>query len=173
MCLLKNSFLALTITLYRVSSAAQSNAPSPNPVIDDDDEEEAFVYPGTTDEDDKESVAEEGFIYQPESPASSIHEPQVSPSPPPGVSQEQEVVEPPAQEARPSKIHPSPAQLEALQAAASSGDLALLKKLFTTALQNGEVESFALANDASPRTGLTAMHAAASRGYLDIVKWRM
>ncbi|KAH7887859.1 hypothetical protein F5I97DRAFT_1806415, partial [Phlebopus sp. FC_14] len=67
--------------------------------------------------------------------------------------------------------HPSPAQLEALSAAASAGDLALLKKLFATALQSGNIEAFALANDASSRTGLTALHAAASRGYLHIVKW--
>lgn len=68
--------------------------------------------------------------------------------------------------------HPSPAQLEALSAAASQGDLPLLKKLFATALQGGDLEAFALANDASSRTGFTALHAAASRGYLDIVKWR-
>ncbi|KAG6378849.1 hypothetical protein JVT61DRAFT_13129 [Boletus reticuloceps] len=66
---------------------------------------------------------------------------------------------------------PSPAQLEALSAAASQGDLALLKKLFDTALQSGDLEAFALANHASSRTGFTALHAAASRGYLDIVKW--
>ncbi|KAF7971765.1 hypothetical protein HWV62_19939 [Athelia sp. TMB] len=73
--------------------------------------------------------------------------------------------------ATPAQNHPSPAQLESLFAAASSGDLPLLQKLFTTALQTGNVENFALANDASSRTGLTALHAAASRGYLDIVKW--
>jgi hypothetical protein len=67
---------------------------------------------------------------------------------------------------------PSPAQLEALYAAASSGDLPLLKKLFQNSAQAGPVQPFALANDASPRTGLTALHAAASRGYIDIVRWR-
>jgi ankyrin repeat protein len=67
--------------------------------------------------------------------------------------------------------HPSPAQLESLYAAASSGDLSLLKKLFRNALQTGDVEAFALANDASSRTGLTALHAAANRGFLDVVKW--
>lgn len=73
--------------------------------------------------------------------------------------------------ATPVQHHPSPAQLESLYAAASSGDLPLLQKLFQTALQMGNVENFALANDASSRTGLTALHAAASRGFLDIVKW--
>lgn len=67
---------------------------------------------------------------------------------------------------------PSPAQLESLYAAASSGDLLLLKRLFRSALENGEVEHFALANDASSRTGFTTLHAAASRGYLEIVTWR-
>jgi hypothetical protein len=67
--------------------------------------------------------------------------------------------------------HSSPAQLEALYAAASKGDLALLKRLFRSALETGDVEAFALANDASSRTGFTALHAAASRGYIHIVKW--
>jgi hypothetical protein len=39
-------------------------------------------------------------------------------------------------------------------------------------LQTGNVESFSLVNGASSRTGSTALHAAAGRGYLDIVKWR-
>ncbi|KAF9534177.1 hypothetical protein CPB83DRAFT_320860 [Crepidotus variabilis] len=68
---------------------------------------------------------------------------------------------------------PSPAQLESLFAAASSGDLPLLKRLFKKAVENGEVEAFALANYASTRTGFTALHAAASRGYYDIAVWRM
>ncbi|KAF8222753.1 hypothetical protein L208DRAFT_1412956 [Tricholoma matsutake] len=67
---------------------------------------------------------------------------------------------------------PSPAQLESLCAAASSGDLPLLKRLFRNALETGDVEPFGLANDASSRTGFTALHVAASRGYLDIVMWR-
>lgn len=71
-----------------------------------------------------------------------------------------------------STPHPSPAQLESLYAAASSGDLPLLKRLFHNALDTGDVQPFALANDASTRTGFTALHAAASRGYLDIVTWR-
>jgi len=81
-----------------------------------------------------------------------------SPSPPP----------PP----RPLKQKPTQEQLEALYAAASSNDLQLLQKLFRNACQNEDVEEFALANDAAVRTGLTALHASASRGYLEIVKWR-
>lgn len=71
----------------------------------------------------------------------------------------------------PARRRPSPAQLEALYAAASSGDLRLFQNLFRNSLENGTVEPFGLANDASPRTGLTALHAAAARGYVDIVKW--
>ncbi len=73
----------------------------------------------------------------------------------------------------PTPPAPSPAQLEALYAAASSGDLPLLKRLFATALESGDVGSFSLANVASSRTGFTTLHAAASRGYLDIVTWCM
>lgn len=78
----------------------------------------------------------------------------------------------PAASAAPAPPHPSQAQLEALYGAASSGDLPLLKKLFHSVLQGGDVGAFALANDAPTRTGFTALHAAASRGYLDIVQWR-
>jgi ankyrin repeat protein len=73
----------------------------------------------------------------------------------------------------PRQVHASPAQLESLYAAASSGDLPLLKKLFENALESAEVEPFNLANDASSRTGFTALHAAASRGYHDIAVWCM
>lgn len=119
----------------------------------------------------------------------------------------------------PAQPHASPAQLEALYAAASSGDLPLLQRTINhsvnnasvsnylvdnasvdysvdstlvdrysvdnasvsnylvnnysvnNALQTGNLESFSLVNGASSRTGLTALHAAASRGYIDIVKW--
>ena len=71
----------------------------------------------------------------------------------------------------PAQPHASPAQLEALYAAASSGDLSLLQRIINNALQTGNVESFSLVNGASSRTGLTALHAAASRGYIDIVEW--
>ncbi|KAJ7047492.1 ankyrin repeat-containing domain protein, partial [Mycena alexandri] len=79
--------------------------------------------------------------------------------------------EEPSVPSAPPVQHPSPAQLESIYAAASSGDLPLLKRLFRNALESGNVEPFSLSNDASPRTGFTALHAAASRGYLDIVIW--
>jgi hypothetical protein len=81
-----------------------------------------------------------------------------SPSPPPP--------------ARPPKQKPTQAQLEALYAAATSNDLQLLQNLFRNACENEDVEPFAFANDAAVRTGLTGLHAAASRGYLEIVHWR-
>ena len=43
-------------------------------------------------------------------------------------------------------------------------------------LTDGEIwrqdEMFALVNDASPRSGLTVIHAAASRGHLEALRWR-
>jgi len=68
----------------------------------------------------------------------------------------------------PSK--PSPAQLEALFAIVSSGDLSMLTTFFKNALDSG-VQPFSLSNDTIPRTGSTALHTAASRGYIDIVAW--
>jgi hypothetical protein len=89
----------------------------------------------------------------------------------PGATDEPENGNEQASSAPVPKSHPSQAQLEALYAAASSGDFLLLQRLFRSAFEYGEVEAFALANDASSRTGFTALHAAASRGYINIVKW--
>ncbi|EKM80171.1 hypothetical protein AGABI1DRAFT_91442 [Agaricus bisporus var. burnettii JB137-S8] len=61
----------------------------------------------------------------------------------------------------PALTLPSPAQLESLYAAASSGDLPLLKRLFRSAVESNDVQQFSLANDASTRTGYTALHASA------------
>ena len=116
-------------------------------VSDNDSDEEEFVYPGVTDSFTDDTNA--SIIAQEVPPA------------------EPALVSTPA----PLQRHPSPAQLESLYAAASSGDLSLLQKLFRNALKIGDVEAFALANDASTRTGFTTLHAAASRGFLDLVKW--
>ncbi|KAG1833009.1 hypothetical protein EV424DRAFT_1342041 [Suillus variegatus] len=138
-----------------------------------DSEEEEFVYPGTTEE--TAVVAGGGESPSSENMATSIADPEAEqeqipislPMVPVDV-----IASPVSSPAIPAtQPHPSPAQLEALSAAASSGDLSLLKKLFQTASQGSQVEAFALSNDASPRTGFTVLHAAASRGYLDIVKW--
>lgn len=101
---------------------------------------------------EEENLDEEEFVY----PGASSDEPEV----------EQEEPQPQRQ-----PQPPSPAQLESLYAAASSGDLPLLQRLFRNALDSGDVQPFGLANDASSRTGFTALHAAASRGYLEIVIW--
>lgn len=152
----------------RVSSAAQSNAPSPGSALEDDDSDEEFVYPGVSGTAARDPLTD--LVSNQRS--ASVSPARATPSPDVSVSQEPPQAVPPPVEAKPAKAHPSPAQLESLQAAASTGDLNLLQRLFRTALRTGEVEPFALANDASPRTGLTALHAASSRGYLNIVKWR-
>lgn len=110
---------------------------------EEEPEDQAFIYPASDNDDD-----EEEFVY------------------PSAVTDIQPLtLHPPS--------HATEAQLEALYTAASSGDLLLLKRLFKTALESGSVESFSLANAASSRTGFTALHVAASRGYLDIATWRM
>ncbi|KAK1236712.1 hypothetical protein PQX77_000068 [Marasmius sp. AFHP31] len=115
---------------------------------------EHFSYPAPGAQADNDSDDE--FVYPgtEEAPSTSSKEEQV-----------EEVVQPPPQP------RPSPAQLESLCAAASSGDLPLLKKLFRNALDAGDVEAFSLANDASTRTGYTALHAAANKGHLNVIKW--
>jgi hypothetical protein len=146
------------------------------------EEEEEFVYPGISDVDADSGVLpvpsfdtitstsspSESQVAVPldssdltEYPSSNeaLHE--TSPSRP----------DPNPNPSLPAQRHASPAQLEALYAAASSGDLPLLQRIINNALQTGNVESFSLVNGASSRTGLTALHAAASRGYIDIVKW--
>ncbi|KAG1892597.1 hypothetical protein F4604DRAFT_1672578 [Suillus subluteus] len=137
-----------------------------------DSEEEEFVYPGITEE--TAAVASGGRPPSSEEVATSNTDPEAEeeqvpvslPMVPVDV-----ITSPVSPPAAPTQPHPSPAQLEALSAAASSGDLSLLKKLFQTASQGGQVEAFSLSNDASSRTGFTVLHTAASRGYLDIVKW--
>jgi ankyrin repeat protein len=93
----------------------------------------------------------------------------------PGATEES----PPVEETQPPVTQPSivehdPAQLEEIYSAAVSGDLPLLQDLFqsTISSNSGNTEAFVLANDASSRTGLTPLHGAASRGHLEVVKWR-
>ncbi len=79
----------------------------------------------------------------------------------------------PAEEPRADAHSPSPAQLEAIYAAASSGDIQLLQRLFRSAWEDHSIDAFTLANDATSRTGLTPLHAACSRGHLEAAQWRM
>ncbi|EEB92332.1 hypothetical protein MPER_09176, partial [Moniliophthora perniciosa FA553] len=114
---------------------------------------EHFSYPGAQDP-QLDNDSDEEFVYPGAPNTDSVPPKKESPLPAP-----------------PPQLHPSPAQIESLYAAASSRDLSLLKKLFRTALNARDVESFSLANDASTRTGYTALHAAANKGHLDIIKW--
>ncbi|KAL7282503.1 hypothetical protein ACG7TL_003974 [Trametes sanguinea] len=142
-------------TIEEVASSSVSPASNSPPMYDDSDDEE-FVYPGT------DAPATSGAEAVPEQSPPRAG----TPTPEPLVKQTQHVQSP-----APSKSHPSAAQLEALHAAAASGDLKRVQTEFRKAVRADDVDPFELANDASTRTGLTALHAAASRGYLDIVKW--
>lgn len=167
-----------SVTL-RANTPLADNSPNTSP--EDDSEEEEFVYPGTSAEPESEALhpiattSEENHATIP-----GLDIPNVTSSPHLSstsavVSTIQETPSPanvPTPITPKSPSHPSPAQLEALQAASAAGDLKLLQNLFKTALQSGELEPFALANDASVRTGQTALHAAAGRGHLNVVKWR-
>jgi len=134
----------------------------------DEDDDEEFHYPMAEEEEDhdaqhtstkivSESEEENEEFNYPVSPLQQAEEQHLPPIPPP-----REVV----------VSRPSPAQLETIYAAALSGDLELLKKLFTNATSQSDIEPFALANDAAPRTGLTAIHASASRGHVNVLRWR-
>ncbi|KAI0347381.1 hypothetical protein BDW22DRAFT_522741 [Trametopsis cervina] len=139
----------------------------------------SFVYPGAEDGIEQfEQEEEEDSLPSLPTPPSFEPEleldlPSVPTAPPSEVLVQPPVtVIPPPPPPLPTKSHPTPAQLEAIQAAASDGSLPRLKQLFQNAVASDKLEAFALTNDASPRTGLTALHAAASRGHLEIVKWR-
>ena len=119
----------------------------PGAASDNEDEQE-FKYPGASQSDDDD---DEQFVYPGAAPSDS-----------------QEPVTP----AIAAAAQPSPAQLEALYASAATGDLELVQTLFQKAISEYQIAAFVLANDASTRTGLTALHGAASRGHLNVVRWR-
>ena len=180
-----------------VHSPPQGGLVPPEEFLDNDDSEEAFRYPSDNEEevsrgpaapesDDEEftySAAAEGILPpKPERVSSPIA------SPPPAVEVESPRPASPAkahQDARQLSEHqlsPSPergrppahatsAQLEALYDAGLSGDLSRVRALLEAATSSGDFETFALVNDASPRTGLTVVHAAASRGHINLLKW--
>ncbi|EIN10558.1 hypothetical protein PUNSTDRAFT_43429 [Punctularia strigosozonata HHB-11173 SS5] len=148
----------------------------------DDSDEEEFVYPGGeditsgmdgTDADKQPSkvasapgAEEEEFVYPITETETGIHTEGRTSSP-----SAEEYPVPPPQETSLVHPHPTLAQLEALYTAASSGDLHLFQNVFRNTLESANLEPFTLANDASSRTGLNSLHAAASRGHLAIVKW--
>lgn len=189
-----NSSFLTTTTRSGLSDTQPSQTPTDVASPAESDEEEVFTYPahdhnGGDEHHDDDHEEEEEFVYPDNSVDATAHQDSliVSNGSPEHtleaqLPQDSAVESTIVVEDSPSLLsslpqvqvssHPSPAQLEALSAAASQGDLVLLKKLFATALQGGDLGAFALANDASSRTGFTALHAAASRGYLDIVNWR-
>lgn len=124
----------------------------------DANQDEPFIYPGNEDNNEVDNEPDdEDFVYPGADTQTPFGEFQTAPSLP---------------LQQPVSTTASPAQLESLYAAACSGDLSLLRRLFRNALDTSDVEPFSLANGVSSRTGFTALHAAASRGYLDIVSWR-
>ncbi|KAJ4467545.1 hypothetical protein J3R30DRAFT_1942234 [Lentinula aciculospora] len=150
------------------------SSPSTSPAGEEEVEGEEFVYPGV----EEDTTAALATVPLPElSNAVEVLEQVAQPlTPPPLTLCAQPEPEPSefddhrlAQSSRAS--NPTSAQLESSYAAASSGDLALLQKIFATAYQTNGVETFSLANNASTRTGLTVLHAAASRGYEELVRW--
>lgn len=122
-----------------------------------------WVYPEAAGDTTEEYT--DSFSYPGVSASPSV----VSPTSPPRQTEPPTPQPPPAPQSIPL---PSPAQLEAIYAAASSGDIAQLRRLFRTADEDQGVDAFALSNDATSRTGLTPLHAACSRGHLDIAQWR-
>ncbi|KAI0750930.1 hypothetical protein C8Q80DRAFT_1217832 [Daedaleopsis nitida] len=149
--------------MSRVASTAASPISNSPPMHTDSDEDEEFVYPGISEPSSPAPEPEDVSVAQP------VPRRAGTPTPEPLV-QAPQTLQTNASPV-PSKHHPSPAQLEALHAAATSGDLRRVQTEFRKAVRADDVEPFELANDASPRTGLTALHAAASRGWLDIIKW--
>lgn len=125
-------------------------------VAEEEDEDEEFRYPGA-----ETPPAPASPTFQPEPVISPPFDPLV-------ISQEPSTLEP-----LPPRVQlgPSSAQLETVAKAATSGDLEELQTLFRTIIEETGCESFVLANDHAPRTGLTVLHHAASRGYLAIVQW--
>lgn len=149
------------LTVCRLPSVAPSPAPEPVPAItvqpDEDDDDEEFVYPGEPEpEPEPESQAKL-------TPSQSVDDPLSAQSEAPPLT----LAIPAVAESQPQSPQPTSSQLDAIYNAAAAGSLLELQSLFA----DTRVPAFALANDAAPRTGLTALHAAASRGKLAVVRW--
>ena len=147
----------------------------PFPSLLQAEEDEEFVYPGSgaPSAGSSEAPSQPLSPQPPEPEAEAVPEPQsAQTTPAPEAVQEQPRAEEPSSSiARPATRHPSPVELDVLINAAQAGDLSQLRNIFKSTLQSGDVERFALANDASPRSGLTALHIAASRGHLEVARW--
>ncbi|QRW16388.1 ankyrin repeats [Rhizoctonia solani] len=153
---------ALGDPLSTIDDVSPSPGPESTPVPeisiqpDEDDDDEEFVYPG-----------------EPEPATEPAPVPKVTPQPPVDdpLSAQSEAAPLTLAIPAPAESQPSPqptsAQLDAIYNAAAAGSLLEMQSLFA----DTRVPAFALANDAAPRTGLTALHAAASRGKVAVVRW--
>lgn len=121
---------------------------------DDEDEDEEFVYPGEPEPEHKPKA----------DPLQSVDDPLSAHAEAPCLS----LAIPTVADSQPQSPQPTSTQLDTIYNAATAGSLLELQSLFA----DTRVAAFALANDAAPRTGLTALHAAASRGKLAVVRWR-
>lgn len=144
---------------------------------DDDSEDEGFQYPGHESyeiHDNDAPESDEEFTYPAHEPKhaapDSAHEHETNQEAPADTSPP--VVQEPSAPPQQSTTQITPAQLEALYAAGLDGNMTILKQLVDEAT-SGDLEPFTFVNSASPRTGLTVVHAAASRGRLDALKYRM
>lgn len=132
----------------------------------EEDSDDEFRYPGA-----HHAVEPSPLEFQPAPPSTGtepaeevVHPPELVVEPTP------EAVPPPVEAPKPSIV--THEQLEAIASASTTGNLEQLQHLFHQIIQETGCQSFVLANDAAPRTGLTALHHAASRGHLSIVEWR-
>ncbi|KAG8716298.1 hypothetical protein FRC11_005128 [Ceratobasidium sp. 423] len=148
-------------TIDELPSVSPSPAPEPTSVPeisiqpDEDDDDEEFVYPG-------EPEPEPAPAPKP-AVSASVEDPLSAHSEAPPLS----LAIPAPTESQPLSPQPTSAQLDAIYNAAAAGSLLEMQSFFA----DTRVAAFALANDAAPRTGLTALHAAASRGKLAVVRW--
>lgn len=117
-------------------------------------EEEQFSYTHQEEVDEQNEEEDENeFVYEP----TVSHEPE---------PEQHEPQQPSTRTSIAGRV-----ELEKIYGAATSGDLDLLQRLFRSAIEEGDLDSFSLANEPSPRSGLTLLHSAANKGHLDIVRW--
>ncbi len=144
-----------------------------------DEEEEGFYYPSDGEEEDPEEVVnreQAAHDTHPDQDRHSVDEDLKYPGSPvnftdPDAEAQTSGTATNGSEEPAPPAHASPAQLEALHSAGLSGDIVLLKNLVRNSTADGRLEVFNLVNDPSPRAGSTAMHASASRGHVEPLKW--
>ncbi|KAG8872576.1 hypothetical protein FRB97_007499 [Tulasnella sp. 331] len=152
--------------------------PAPHSHQEESDDEE-FQYPGV------EAAASSSTLKSPAIPTAELapglevpvveeqpkYEPEPEPTPEPEPEPEPETPEPQVEPPKARVV--THEQLEAIASAATLGDVERLQHLFHDIITETGCQQFVLANDAAPRTGLTALHHAASRGHLAVVEWHL